>query len=355
VRRPGTLKFMAGQGKAGEAHRCAKRMSQVYSRVEPRRYYVIGSEMVERGPFTHEELGKALAAQSILPSNQVRTSMGTMLGTVATVLRSRPTSEPRPRRVGGSRGVPRSTAITLAAIGVLLLLITIMAVALHTSAPPQIAPPAGGGVTPVSASASATGGHAGTAPAAATPAGPPPVPLGIHPRMSVSSVLQPSDPVWALKVSDQGGASHRAAIANGEVAANALDGNLATKYYTFFDDDRHAPGIGSGLVVSVRSAVVVTALQFATANDENGRDPVAITLEGSNQAHAEDDGSAAFTLIYAGSTGLEADPGRQSWGPAVVFANVTAFRTYRLLVTRKRDPGTFGLQYSEFRLGSPAP
>ncbi len=171
--------------------------------------------------------------------------------------------------------------------------------------------------------------------------------------MRVASLPPAGSPVWALKLTDQGGANHHAIISNDEVAANALDGRLSSKYFSTYDDDRHSSGIGSGLVVSVGNAVVVTAFQFATANDEIGRDPLAVTIEGSNQAGAEDDGSSGFTLIHAGSTGLETDPGRQSWGPTMVFANTTAFRSYRLLVTRKRDPGSFGTQYSEFRLGTP--
>ena len=41
--------------------------------------------------------------------------------------------------------------------------------------------------------------------------------------MTVTTLLWASDPVWALKATDQAGASHRAVITNSEVAANALD------------------------------------------------------------------------------------------------------------------------------------
>jgi len=323
--------------------------------VDPRRYYVIGTTMSELGPFTHEELGEALASGQITRSSMVRTSLGTGLGTVDAVLKNRPRGEPVPRRVGFPQAAQRSPSVTQVTLGILVLLIAVMVLALRPSAPPAYSPPAGSTAADGQPPASGSGGRTAPANVQADPPGPPPIALGIHPGMTVTTLLWASDPVWALKATDQAGASHRAVITNSEVAANALDSNLATKYYNNYDDGTHRTGIGSGLVVNVRSAVVVTAFQIATANDESGRDPLSITIEGSNQVHAEEEGSSAFTLLYSGSTGLKADPGRKAWGPAVVFENTTAYRTYRMLVTTKRDPEVFGIQFSEFRLGTPAP
>ncbi len=100
---------------------------------------------------------------------------------------------------------------------------------------------------------------------------------------------------------------------------------------------------------------MVTAFQIATANDMPDRDPLAVTIEGSAGAQAGADVGSGFVLLYSGVTGLDADPGRKHWGPAIVFANGKAFRTYRVLVTETRGDGTDATQYSEVRLGSLAP
>ncbi len=97
---------------------------------------------------------------------------------------------------------------------------------------------------------------------------------------------------------------------------------------------------------------MVTAFQFATANDVEGRDPLAITIEGSDADNAGKDQGGGFTLIYAGPSGLDAEPGRLHWGACVGFANRTAARTNRGRGARSRDDNANGTQYSEFRLGT---
>jgi alpha-L-fucosidase 2 len=96
----------------------------------------------------------------------------------------------------------------------------------------------------------------------------------------------------------------------------------------------------------------VTAFQFATANDMPDRDPLSITIEGSNDPNAGRAGGNGFTLLYEGPTGLARDPGRRQWGPVVRFPNASAYKTYRVLVTQTRGDGADAVQFSEIKLGN---
>ncbi|CAF1071957.1 unnamed protein product [Rotaria sp. Silwood1] len=112
-----------------------------------------------------------------------------------------------------------------------------------------------------------------------------------------------------------------------------------------------APGVGTGFYVTpaISNASITISLLFATANDSPNRDPITVTLEGSN-ANALDNGSS-WTLIYSGSTGIShtADPGRMVYVTRQNFSNTIAYRSYRLLVTSQRAP-EWGVQYSEAQI-----
>lgn len=164
-------------------------------------------------------------------------------------------------------------------------------------------------------------------------------------REMVRTVLAPGNPIEALSATHVGGLSHVYQSTNGEDATNILDGNLNTKC---FIDGLENGVAGTGFIVTAGTSDLVTAFQFATANDCNGRDPLEISIEGTAQNH--DDGP--WTLIYSGSSGLMTDPGRNQWGKPMVFPNVTAFQTYRVLITSVRDKKMSASQYSEFRLGT---
>jgi hypothetical protein len=135
----------------------------------------------------------------------------------------------------------------------------------------------------------------------------------------------------------------------------AIDGSLDRKYLNRASDGADPNGVGSGFLVTPAAKGMVTAFQIATANDMPERDPLAVTIEGSDGAQAGAEGGSGFVLLYAGLTGIDADPGRKHWGPSIVFANTKAYRTYRVLVTETRGDGTDATQYSEVRLGSLAP
>jgi hypothetical protein len=147
-----------------------------------------------------------------------------------------------------------------------------------------------------------------------------------------------------------------------EVPADALDGDLNTKYYNQARSGTQRAGVYTGLVVTLKDGPkVVTGIQFGTANDVPGRDPVKITIEGSNDAKALEAGTSTFTLLYEGGSGVEIDPGRNKWGKEVNFPNNKAYASYRVLVAGLRDETgkdaeVNSTQYSEIKFitGTPA-
>ena len=66
------------------------------------------------------------------------------------------------------------------------------------------------------------------------------------------------------------------------------------------------------------------------------RDPLTITIEGSNDSNANSEKALDFTLLYEGPSGLKDDPGRNSWGEVINFKNKVGFKTFRILVTATR-------------------
>jgi len=164
--------------------------------------------------------------------------------------------------------------------------------------------------------------------------------------------------VVGIKNTVAGGANKLSAL--GEYGGNggtfetpefAVDGSVFTKYFNKSLNSAHAPGINSGLVLTLKSgASVVSGVQFATANDRPDRDPLQITLEGSNDPKAGAAGNKSFKLIYKGSTGLESATKRQTWGKTISFKNSVSYKSYRLLVTKPRAAKTDSVQYSEVKL-----
>ena len=97
--------------------------------------------------------------------------------------------------------------------------------------------------------------------------------------------------------------------------------------------------------------LIIRAFRICTGNDSPPRDPMTITLEGSNQTGSALFLGSSWTLIYNGPTGLATDPGRQTFGVRQTFSNTRAFASYRILMPTKRA-NDIALQYSEIELTS---
>ena len=152
-----------------------------------------------------------------------------------------------------------------------------------------------------------------------------------------------------------GGKDGRFAKSN-ELPAQAIDDSVGTKYLNYGGIGGHsiinnAPGVDTGYYVTpaISNASVAVGVCFATANDAPNRDPITITLEGTN-SDALDDGSS-WSFIYNGSTGISPtdDPGRMTFVAQQNFSNSIAYKSYRLLVTSQRGPDSC-VQYSEAQI-----
>lgn len=140
-------------------------------------------------------------------------------------------------------------------------------------------------------------------------------------------------------------------IAN-EGPSMTLDRNFNTKYTSdgscnYFMSNLSC-GINTGVYFTpIRGPSLLRSLRFYTANDYPARDPVTVTVEGSNQTSSPAlTSGSSWTLIYNGSSGLNVDPGRQAYGITEYFSNSDWYRSYRLLITSKRGTDAY-VQYSE--------
>ena len=136
-----------------------------------------------------------------------------------------------------------------------------------------------------------------------------------------------------------------------ELPAAAIDGNTTTRYFNRSKQGDLPAGVNSGLAIALAVPTSVCGFQIATAADRPDRDPLEVTIEGSNDPKALEPGFRDFVRIYAGETGLDPDPGRGSWGRTITFTNTAPCQAYRILVTVLRDEARAdGVQYSELRL-----
>lgn len=132
------------------------------------------------------------------------------------------------------------------------------------------------------------------------------------------------------------------------------DGNTATKSLNFGDcgqgDTTYSCGLNTGLYVThTGNLSLVIGLRFCTGNDAPTRDPMNVTLEGSDASGSNLELGSSWTLLYQGSGGLEVDPGRASCGGIISFSNTLRFNSYRFLVTSKRGQDN-SMQFSELKL-----
>ncbi|HYE14708.1 MAG TPA: choice-of-anchor Q domain-containing protein [Pyrinomonadaceae bacterium] len=125
------------------------------------------------------------------------------------------------------------------------------------------------------------------------------------------------------------------------------DATAGSKYLNFAET-------GSGLIVTALTngpQTVVSGFRVATAEDAPERDPVTVTLEGTNDPGATETFNSAWTLLYSGPSGLSTDPGRNTFGTQINFTNTTAYRSYRFLVTGVRNAAAANsMQFSELEL-----
>ncbi|CAF0753912.1 unnamed protein product [Adineta ricciae] len=132
----------------------------------------------------------------------------------------------------------------------------------------------------------------------------------------------------------------------------ALDGNLSTEYTNHGCADECfniTSGMYTGFYFTIKSAPF-RLMKFCMGTNVRHvkRDPMTITIEGSNNDQSELPLGKSWTLIYSGSSGLTESLNRSSHGTTqTVATNVASFRSYRLIVTSTRGKHN-SASYSEF-------
>ena len=124
---------------------------------------------------------------------------------------------------------------------------------------------------------------------------------------------------------------------------DAIDANLGSKYINFGK-------VGSGFYITpTMGRTVLTGVRITTANDVPGRDPLTVSIEGSNGGDLTLGGS--WTLIQDNiNLGIDSDPGRNVQGPLAAIAGSTEYTHYRVILQSMRNPSDNSVQYAEIEL-----
>ena len=140
-----------------------------------------------------------------------------------------------------------------------------------------------------------------------------------------------------------------------EAPQYALDQNSSTKFtsfgYCLADEDYEYCGIDTGFYVTPQQGpTLLLGIQFTTANDFSVRDPLTITIEGSNATSSALLLGTSWSLIDSVSTGLEVSPGRKTDAMfRCLPSNTIWYTSYRILITSVQDAADC-VQYSEVKL-----
>lgn len=109
-------------------------------------------------------------------------------------------------------------------------------------------------------------------------------------------------------------------------------------------------GDKTGFYVTLKNGPsLLRAFRIRSGHYKAARDPLTVTLEGSNLPSAYLTLGSSWTLIYNGSSGLAIDPGRSLFGETQTISNNSIwYSSYRFLVTAKKD-SEVSAEYSEMQ------
>ena len=181
------------------------------------------------------------------------------------------------------------------------------------------------------------------------------------------AVTAPGDPIAGFYQASVGGSdapsspgSNAGQYPIGYGPANAIDGNAASVYLNYGNGNSSTQsptkGVGSGFYVTpALGPSIVTGVQVATGPNYPNRDPLTVSIEGTN-ATGNFDAGATWTLIANNvDLGIDTDPGRGVYGPQIRFTNTTPYRSYRVIIESQRG-SEYAVQYAEMNLlGAAAP
>jgi hypothetical protein len=125
--------------------------------------------------------------------------------------------------------------------------------------------------------------------------------------------------------------------------ANLFDGSRTTPYASYGTGNYSYYSLRSGVDTGVYVTVpgdpfYLTAFRVVRAHVSVNRDPLTMTVEGSNQSGSALILGSSWTLIYNGSSGLDISPSNDLPGTRqMLYDNVSLFSSYRFIFTSKRS------------------
>lgn len=134
-----------------------------------------------------------------------------------------------------------------------------------------------------------------------------------------------------------------------------FDGNWTSAFASFGVGNSTTVIATSGLNTGVYLTIpgdpfVLKGFRFITAGFSTLRDPLKLTIEGSNLTGSVLTLGSSWSLIYNGTTGLDVDPGRNLAGVRQTLNNNTStFSSYRFLIFERRGTSAC-VEYSEIQL-----
>ena len=170
--------------------------------------------------------------------------------------------------------------------------------------------------------------------------------------------------IYGIWNATAGSDSNLSSVGNGhgnyyfrELPQNVFDRDSAHKYTSFGSCEANVEplslscGLDTGFFVTLRPwPSLLLAFRFRTANDNPERDPLTVTIEGSNDNSPDLLSGSSWTLIYNGSSGLDMNPNRLQFGTTQELSNnLLWFKSYRVLVTGKRGLSD-SVQYDDMEL-----
>ena len=136
----------------------------------------------------------------------------------------------------------------------------------------------------------------------------------------------------------------------GQPPSNLFDGNLNTRFSSRGSaGNNDLAGLNTGFYMTIAQCQpVLTGFRFGNVYNASDREPILITIEGTNCADVET--CTNWTLLYNnGSTGLDVAKDSLDYGEYRSITNNAIYQSYRFLVTAKRDISAF-VSYSEVEL-----
>ncbi|CAF3462899.1 unnamed protein product [Rotaria sp. Silwood1] len=137
----------------------------------------------------------------------------------------------------------------------------------------------------------------------------------------------------------------------GQSPDNLFDGSLNTKYTSRGNSTSGTntyAGLNTGFYLTIiQCQPVLIGFRFGNAYNFSEREPLTLTIEGTNCANLTT--CVNWTLIYNGSTGLDTVTSSLAYGQYQSISNSNSYKTYRFLITDKRDLSAY-VSYSEVQL-----